>query len=381
MNQTTKIVFCILLGLVALGLLIIILGNVFSRKTLDENKPNGVFNKGRVVSNAAYLKTSAPQKTERPLHERTTVVPPPSVGLSLRPGQTSPYPIEDNYSLKPTGSLTALTSVAVSGTGVVFAIDLPNDLLVSLDNGVTFKMVPLRPHDSAVTQFVDIAYDPSTDSLSLLVNSSKDNDTVILQSVETFAVELILEAVRNGNTIQARIRSVAEQPNGGVSISRNLPACPTVAPGVQLDNPSSSRYSSIAYDGNGKLFGLYQNPVLRQTDVYLFDRVTGSSTFQGPLDSAVVKMIFDPRKNSKNYLTSYGITNPLFATDNALAVINNSSSEVQPVSIASAEYTSIKGSFQSIGGSPTLLYVVKGNRLYYYIPPPVPSSSVTIPSQ
>lgn len=288
------------------------------------------------------------------------------------------YPLKNDYRLIASGALVSLRSIAVTSTGIIFAIDVSNDLLFSVDTGRTFNKVYLAASDSAVDQLVDLAYDALVDTLSILRNESagseSSSDAVMRQRIDTFSVDALLQSSPS-NTVKTRWQSLAQQPNGNPDVV--LQTNPLTRNGVRRSGTSNDtvasggprdQYSSIAYDLDGNLYALYQTG-MQQTDVYSVDQRSGASAFKGPLDSAILKLMFDPRKSDTRYLnTSYCVTNTLYRADNSLALVDNSTGDVDAVKPADSQQRSVlNGQYQSIAGSPTLLYVVKANRLYHVV--------------
>lgn len=277
--------------------------------------------------------------------------------------QSSPYrnayPLNNDYRLTATGALVSALSIAVTSNGTVFCIDTTNDLLFSTDTGKTFQKVYLAPRDVAVDMLIDLAYDSTLDTLSILRNEVIDQRTnTSRQRIDTFAVDSLLQS-SSQYPVKSRWMSHAQQPDGSSEVA-------ALVRQSSSDVGGSNKYSSIAYDNDGSLYALYQTD-MQQTDVYSLDQKTGVSSFKGPVDSGVLKLMFDPRRSDTRYLSSsYCVTNTLFKSDNALALVDNATGQVQPVTEAADQPRGVlKGMYQSIAGNASLLYTVKANRLYH----------------
>lgn len=375
-NQKTT--FLIVLAAAILIVLVFVFANLVtggnndSGSSGDKRKHKSGKNKGNAAEVVKAIDLRSPIVRSPTPYEQASQFQRDAMTASRSSPHTKAYPLKNDYRLIASGSFVSILSIAVTSTGVVFAIDVSNDLLFSVDNGKTFNKVYLTPSDTAVDKLVDLAYDSTIDTISILRNESAGSESlgsVMRQRIDTFSVDSLLQSSPS-NTVKTRWQSLAQQPNGNPDIVLHVNPLTRNADRRAFSSEASPKdqYSSIAYDLDGNLYALYQS-AMQQTDVYAVDQRSGTSAFKGPIDSGVLKLMFDPRKSDTQYLnTSYCVTNTLYQVDNALALVDNSTGGVQVVNPATNQPRNVlNGQYQSIAGSAMLLYVVKANRLYHVI--------------
>lgn len=368
-----KIVFFVLVGVAVLAILVFLFASIVgnssnngggSSKNDGGNSNNGGGSKkgtgknGHLVTSLELYGKSGKNGGQKTMSPSITAT---ANTVTQDSRYQNAYPLENDYVLTQTGALVTIHAIAVTSAGIVFAVDVTNELLYSADSGKTFKRAFLAAKEVTVDSIVDIAYDSTLETLSLLRVELAGTD-FIRQRIDTFSVDSLLESSAQF-PVKARWQSPAEQPDGTLEIGSTFPT-------QQLQQSSANalalprcRYLSIAYDLQGNLYGLFQT-ALQQTDVYSIDKGTGATAFKGPIDAAIAKLMFDPRRVAGAEAVSYGVTKTLYSIDNELALVSNETGLVKQLSSQQPSSTT-KGNFESIAGSPLLLYVVKSNRLYH----------------
>lgn len=364
-QKTTFLIIALTAVVVVLLFVFVNLVSVGASSNDNSKHKNGKHkNKPAEVVQAANLQTPA---AKPPLpYEEANSFKVQALSASQSSTHRNAYPLKNDYRLVPTGAVVSAQSIAVTTSGVVFCIDTTNELLFSSDSGKTFQPVYLAPRDVAVDKLADLAFDSILDTISILRNEGDGKSSEVLrQRIDTFSVDSLLQSSAQ-YPVKTRWQSHAQQPDGSNEVAA------LVQQHVQQDaqhlGALAGRYSSIAYDNDGVLYALYQSE-MQQTDVYSIDQKSGASAFKGPIDSGVLKLMFDPRRSETRYLTnSYCVTNTLYRTDNALALVNNTTGLVRPLTAAPDSALTPRvtnGMYQSLAGNALLLYTVKANRLYY----------------